>query len=62
VAAHALKGSVGLFSKGDAYEAAQALEQAARSGDLSGVDERCAEVQKELSRVCAELETLLTKL
>jgi len=61
-AAHALKGSVGLFSKGAAYEAARALEQAARSGDLSGVDARCAGVLDELSRVCADLGALLRTL
>jgi len=62
VAAHALKGSVGLFSKGPAYEAARALEQAARAGDLTAVDARSASVYDELSRVCADLEALLTKL
>jgi two-component system sensor histidine kinase/response regulator len=62
VAAHALKGSVGLFSKGAAYEAARALEQAARAGDLTGVGARCTGVQDELSRVCADLEALLTTL
>jgi two-component system, sensor histidine kinase and response regulator len=62
VAAHALKGSVGLFSKGAAYEAARALEQAARAGDLTGLDVRCAVVQDELTRVCADLEALLTTL
>jgi PAS domain S-box-containing protein len=61
-AAHALKGSVGLFSKGAAYEAARALEQAARAGDLTGVDARCAGVQDELSHLCADLEALLTTL
>jgi two-component system, sensor histidine kinase and response regulator len=61
-AAHALKGSVGLFSKGAAYEAARALEQAARSGDLTGVDARCAGVEDELSRVCADLEAFLRTL
>jgi two-component system, sensor histidine kinase and response regulator len=62
VAAHALKGSVGLFSKGAAYEAARALEQAARAGDLTAVDARGAGVQEELSRLCADLEGLLTTL
>ena len=61
-AAHALKGSVGLFSQGGAYEAARALELAARAGDLTGVEARCADVQEELSRVCADLEALLTTL
>jgi len=62
VAAHALKGSVGLFSKGPAYEAARALEQAARAGDLTAIDVRSAGVHDELTRVCADLEALLTKL
>jgi PAS domain S-box-containing protein len=62
VAAHALKGSVGLFSKGAAYEAARALEQAARAGDLTAIDARSAVVQDELTRVCADLEALLTTL
>ncbi len=62
VAAHALKGSVGLFSKGPAYEAARALEQAARAGDLTAIDVRSAGVHDELKRVCADLEALLTKL
>jgi HPt (histidine-containing phosphotransfer) domain-containing protein len=62
VAAHALKGSVGLFSKGAAYEAARALEQVARAGDLTAVDARGAGVQEELSRLCADLEGLLTTL
>jgi two-component system, sensor histidine kinase and response regulator len=62
VAAHALKGSVGLFSKGAAYEAARALEQAARAGDLTHVGARCAAIQDELSRLCADLEALLTTL
>jgi HPt (histidine-containing phosphotransfer) domain-containing protein len=34
-AAHALKGSVGLFSQGEAYECARRLEQLGRSGDLT---------------------------
>ena len=61
-AAHALSGSVGLFSKGAAYEAARALARAARAGDLTGVASRCATIQEELSRVCADLETLLLTL
>ena len=58
-AAHALKGSVGLFAKGAAFEAARRLEQEARRGDLTHVDGRCAEIETELSRVCSDLETLL---
>ena len=58
-AAHALKGSVGLFSKGAAFDAARLLEQDARNGDLTGLDGRRGEIERELSRVCADLETLL---
>ena len=38
-AAHAVKGSVANFSAASAVDAAAALEQMGRSGDLSGVDE-----------------------
>ena len=58
-AAHALKGSVGLFSKGAAFEAARLLEQDARNADLTGLDGRREAIERELSRVCADLETLL---
>ena len=58
-AAHALKGSVGLFSKGAAFEAARRLEQDARNGDLTDLDGRLGEIERELGRVCADLETLL---
>jgi hypothetical protein len=34
----------------------------ALTGDLTGVDARCAAVQDELLRVCADLEALLTTL
>jgi two-component system sensor histidine kinase/response regulator len=61
-AAHALKGSVGLFSKGAAYDAARAVENAARTGDVTAAVARCTEVQDALSRVCADLEALLMTL
>jgi HPt (histidine-containing phosphotransfer) domain-containing protein len=57
-AAHALKGSVGLFSKGAVVEAARRLEQEVRNGDLTGIDGRIEEIERELSSVCADLETL----
>jgi CheY-like chemotaxis protein len=47
--AHALKGSVGLFVQRGAYETARRLEQAGRSGDLTGVDEACAVLEDEIS-------------
>jgi PAS domain S-box-containing protein len=58
-AAHALKGSVGLFAKGAAFEAARRLEQEAQNGDLAAMHERCAEIERELSLVCAELQAFL---
>jgi len=61
-ASHALKGSVGLFSKGAAYEAARVVEHAARNGDLTAAVAHCTEVQDALSRVCADLEALLMTL
>ena len=33
-AAHAIKGSVGLFTQGDAFVAARNIEQIARGGDV----------------------------
>jgi CheY-like chemotaxis protein len=61
-AAHALKGSVGLFSKGAAYEAARTLEQMAGAGALTGIEAYYTRIRDELSRVCADLETLLMTL
>ena len=58
-AAHAIKGSVGLFAKGEAFDAARRLEMAARSGDLTDLDERRGDIERELGRVCADLETYL---
>jgi two-component system sensor histidine kinase/response regulator len=58
-AAHALKGSVGLFAQGAAFDAARRLEQEARNGDLTDIDGRCAEIDRELCRVCADLETIV---
>ena len=57
-AAHALKGSVGLFAKGAAFHAARRLEQEARNGDLTDLHVRCAEIERELSRLCSDLDTL----
>ena len=43
--------------KGAAFEAARRLEQDARNGDLIGLVWRREEIELELSRVCADLET-----
>jgi PAS domain S-box-containing protein len=61
-AAHALKGSAGLFSKGPAYEAARALELAAKDGDLTALDARCATIEAALAALCRDLEALRTTL
>ena len=59
-AAHALKGSVGLFSRG-AYEAARTLEQAAKAGDAAAVDARRRDLESNLRGLCQELEALRQK-
>ena len=61
-AAHALKGAVGLFSKGDAYEAARTLEHAARAGELADVSARYTRILDGLSRVTEDLDALLSTL
>jgi len=57
--AHSLKGSVGLFSQGQAFEGARRLEQAGKSGDLSQAEVVRAEVDASLSRLITELRALL---
>ncbi len=57
-AAHALKGSVGLFSMGRAYAAARRLEMAARRGQTSRFEVQSRAVRRavtNLSRTLAEL-------
>ena len=57
--AHSLKGSVGLFSQGQAFEGARRLEQVAKSGDLSQAEAVRAEVEESVARLTTELRTLL---
>jgi CheY-like chemotaxis protein len=57
-AAHALKGSAGLFSKGAAYEGARALEQAAKSGDRGACDMHLRDIDSAVSQLCADLEAV----
>ena len=57
-AAHALKGSAGLFSQGEAYERAQALEIQARSGDGSNAIAAFEAIEASVSRLLAELRTV----
>jgi PAS domain S-box-containing protein len=61
-AAHALKGSIGLFIQRGAYQHAQGLEKAAKSGDLAGVDEVCAALEREMADLCAALGNLRREL
>jgi CheY-like chemotaxis protein len=58
-AAHALKGSAGLFSKAGAYDAARRLQQAARQGELAGIDAASEDLKRELARLQDGLRRLL---
>ncbi len=58
-AAHAIKGAVGLFSRGEAYESAKHLEQVARAGDLSPAAALCADVERDVSGLMEELRALI---
>jgi two-component system, sensor histidine kinase and response regulator len=57
-AAHAIKGSAGLFSRGEAYDDARALELRARDGDISAADRACRDIQLSVSRLMSELESI----
>jgi PAS domain S-box-containing protein len=59
-ASHALKGSVGLFSQGQAYEEARHLEQLGRSGDLTGSEAICAGLDASVSKLMTDLRTLIS--
>ena len=60
--AHSLKGSVGLFSQGSAFEGARRLEHVGKSGDLSQAAAVRAEVEESVSRLTTELRALLESL
>ncbi len=57
-AAHALKGSIGLFSQGEAYECARRLEQLGRSGDLTDGESVLKELLVSVSKLTTELRAL----
>jgi PAS domain S-box-containing protein len=61
-AAHALKGSVGLFALGQAYEQSRRLEHIGRSGDLAGAEAVSADVESSVSTLMSELRTLMETL
>ena len=57
-AAHALKGSVGLFSQGEAYADARTLELRARDGDLTSADRICQNIERSVSELMRELASI----
>jgi HPt (histidine-containing phosphotransfer) domain-containing protein len=61
-AAHAIKGSAGLFSQGEAYSSARTLELRARGGEIAGSDAAAAEIAGAVSRLMTELRDLREKL
>ena len=56
--AHKLKGSVGLFSRGAAWDAAQHLEALGKSGDLTGAEEAIAALRAAMAHLRTQLTTL----
>jgi len=61
-AAHAIKGSAGLFSQGEVYARARALEMRARSGDGSNAIAASDEIEASLLELLAELRGVREKL
>jgi PAS domain S-box-containing protein len=57
--AHAIKGSIGLFVQGAAYEQARRLEQAAKRGNLAGAVGLRAELEAEVAELHEALGGLL---
>ena len=61
-ASHAIKGSVGLFSNGVAFESARSLEHAARRGELGSADAECEALGTALERLSRSLKRLVEDL
>ena len=61
-AAHALKGSAGLFSTGEAYTVARDVEQRARTEDPAALKESVSTLKKAVADLVRGLEKLKTKL
>ena len=57
-AAHALKGSIGLFSRGQPFEVARRIELKARDGDLSQSADEAAELEAAVALLGRELRAL----
>ena len=60
-AAHALKGSVGLFTEGTAFSSARHLEQIARGGDLANIAAACADVETAVNALSDELRQVVRR-
>jgi signal transduction histidine kinase/CheY-like chemotaxis protein len=60
-AAHSLKGAVGIFTEGGAYQAALALEALGQAANLSGAARMLATLEKELQRLYPALARLTPK-
>jgi two-component system sensor histidine kinase/response regulator len=60
--AHALKGSIGLFDQQGAYQMAKQLERAAKSGDLTGIEDARTELETELAGLRTKLGELREQL
>jgi HPt (histidine-containing phosphotransfer) domain-containing protein len=61
-ASHAIKGSVGLFTTGAAFESARSLEHDARRGELGTVDAQCEALGAALERLITSLKRLVEDL
>ena len=61
-AAHALKGTVGLFTKAGAYEAAAELERAARHGEMGQFEATTARLAEAMTALRRDLKKLLREL
>jgi HPt (histidine-containing phosphotransfer) domain-containing protein len=59
--AHSLKGSVGTFGAGPAFQAALDLEKKGRSGDLAQIDTNLEDFESSLARLCTEIQNLLAE-
>jgi signal transduction histidine kinase/HPt (histidine-containing phosphotransfer) domain-containing protein len=58
-AAHSLKGAIGIFTEGSPHQAARALEEMGRTGNLDGAAEALALLAKELAGLRSALDSLM---
>jgi hypothetical protein len=59
--AHNLKGQIGAFTAGPAWEAAGRLEMIGRDGNVDLAEEACTVVEREMERLLPVLGALLAK-